>query len=549
MTNRLRLHSWPSILIASTVILLAAPVRAQAPEPGVFSEVIDVRVVNLEVVVTEKGTRVTGLQPEDFLLTVDGEEVPIEYFTEVHGGTAVVRGDEVSQSTVPALAPGQPVGTSYLLFIDDYFSTAPQRNQVLRRMIEQLPHLAPEDRMAVVAYDGKHVEMLTTWSQSVETLTRVLEGALDRPSFGLRVMNELRSFDELRRTGFYFPPREGLDTQLDLEEEQQAAMIAVRVERAVLAVAASLRGFANPPGRKVLLMMAGGWPYNPAQWVVNDPQRPIFSHLDDGENLYRPLVDTANRLSYTVYPIDVPGWRHAVTSVEHTTIAEAEYDRSLILDRDHEERNTLLRLADETGGRALMGGARGDAFARVVEDTRSYYWIGFTPTWQGDDQSHKLEIRTHRKGLKVRSRQSFSDLSRRSEVSMMVESSLLFGNPPGSATIAAEVGPGKRAGWGKVNVPLKIHVPLRALTFLPHREGYTAEAELRVAVLDQAGNTAEIPVIPLSITLDALPEEGKLGSYETHLRIRKQPHDLVVSLYDNASGTILATKLSVDPKS
>ncbi len=554
-TNRLRFQSWSYIFIAAIAILLAAPVRAQAPEPGVFAEVIDVRVVNLEVVVTERGgTRVSGLNSEDFLLTVDGEEVPIEYFTEVHGGTAVMRGDEVSQSTVPALAPGQPVGTSYLLFIDDYFSTAPQRNLVLRRMIEQLPHLAPEDRMAVVAYNGKNVEMLSTWSQSVETLIRVLERALERPSYGLRVRNELRSFDDLRRQGFYptrstLGTRDTLDTQLSIEEEQQAAMVAVRVERVVLAVAAALRGFANPPGRKCLMLMSGGWPYNPAEWVVSDPQRPILSHLGYGENLYQVLVDTANRLSYTVYPIDVPGWRNAVTSVEHTTVVEADFDRNLLLDRDHGERVTLLRLAGETGGKALLGGARGDAFARVVEDTRSYYWIGFTPTWQGDDRSHEVVVKTHRKGLKVRSRRSFSDLSRSSEVSMMVESSLLFGNPPGSATLAAEVGAGKRAGWGKVEVPLKIRVPLSALTFLPHREGYTAEAELRVAVLDQAGNTADMPVIPLSITLDELPEEGKLGSYQTSLKIRKQPHDMVVSLYDNASGAILATKLTVDPNS
>ncbi|MCP4658911.1 MAG: VWA domain-containing protein [bacterium] len=547
MTTRLRFKSRPCFLIASTAILLAAPVRAQAPEPGVFGEVIDVRVVNLEVVVTEKGTRVTGLSPDEFLLTVDGEEVPIEYFTEVHGGTAVVRGDE-AQGTVPALAPGRPVGTSYLLFIDDYFSIPPQRNQVLRRMIDQLPHLAPEDRLAVVAFNGKKLEMLSTWSQSVETLTRVLQGALDRPAFGLRVTAELRTYDELRRQNF-LPSPDRVDNQLNIEEQQQADMLASRVDRVVLAAAAALRGFANPPGRKVLLLMSGGWPYNPALWVVADPERAVLSDIHYGERLYRPLVDTANRLSYTVYPIDVPGWRDSVAGAEFATFDEAAGERRLLFDRDHQARSSLGLLADETGGKALLGGARAHALAQVVEDTRSYYWIGFTPTWQGDDASHKVVIKTRRKGLKVRSRQGFSDLSRQTEVSMMVESSLLFGNPPSSSLLAAEVGPGKRAGWGKVWVQLKIHVPLSALTFLPHREGYTAEAELRVAVLDQAGNTAEIPIIPLSITLEELPEEGRLGSYETSLKIRKQPHDMVVSLYDNASGTILATKLTVDPSS
>ena len=37
-------------------------------------------------------------------------------------------------------------------------------------------------------------------------------------------------------------------------------------------------------------------------------------------------------------------------------------------------------------------------------------------------------------GLKVRSRDGFSDLSRETEVTMMVESDLLFGDPPGAAS-------------------------------------------------------------------------------------------------------------------
>jgi hypothetical protein len=41
--------------------------------------------VNIEVVVTDRDeVRVTGLRPQDFLLLVDGLEVPIEDFTEVH---------------------------------------------------------------------------------------------------------------------------------------------------------------------------------------------------------------------------------------------------------------------------------------------------------------------------------------------------------------------------------------------------------------------------------------------------------------------------------
>ena len=59
-------------------------------DPGVFEEVIDVRVIHVETVVTRRGEPVHGLDADDFVLEVDGEPVPIEYFTEVRGGLSLV---------------------------------------------------------------------------------------------------------------------------------------------------------------------------------------------------------------------------------------------------------------------------------------------------------------------------------------------------------------------------------------------------------------------------------------------------------------------------
>ena len=166
MPLRLPRPSVSSLLAFALLFSLStsAPSFGQEVVPDVFGDVIDVRVVNLEVVVTEKGVRVQGLGPDDFILTVDGQETPIEYFTEVVGGTAVLPEADSAGGTVPALAPGEDVGTSYLVFIDEFFARPDDRNRLLTRMIEQLPNLSLDDRMAVVAYNGKKVDMLSTWS-------------------------------------------------------------------------------------------------------------------------------------------------------------------------------------------------------------------------------------------------------------------------------------------------------------------------------------------------------------------------------------------------
>src|SRR5262249_15322984 len=146
-------------------LALAGLAAAQAPKPApaptdpqsLFGEQIEVRVINVEVVVTNKqGERVPDLKPEDLRLKVDGKVVPIQYFTEVRGGQAVAPqgGERAPVPGLPALAPGSPVGTSYLVFIDDLFSLAPRRNEALKALKDSISRLGPEDRMAIVAYDG-----------------------------------------------------------------------------------------------------------------------------------------------------------------------------------------------------------------------------------------------------------------------------------------------------------------------------------------------------------------------------------------------------------
>lgn len=488
------------------------------------------------------------------MLLVDNQEVPIEYFTEVLGGTAVERGDAASIGTLPALAPGAPVSTSYLVFIDEFFTVIPERNRVIKKMIEQLPVMSPEDRMAIVAFDGRQLEMLSTWSQSIPELTRALEGALERPAFGLRRLAEFRNFETTRR--LYNDRVNQLSAlgrrttlgDLDIEEEQEAERVARQVRRITLAAASAMRGFANPPGRKVMLLMAGGWPYNPAVWVTGDLALGGFSTtVPYGDELYEPLVNTANRLSYTIYPVDVENRISEISDVE-LGVNDAQLNRDIYFDRRQEERTSLNFLAEDTGGSSILGPARYSALERAASDTRTYYWIGFTPQWKGDDASHRVRLKAREKGLKVRSREGFSDLSRQTEVSMMVESSLLFGGSPTSGTLYAETGEGKKSGRGKVQIPLSVIVPVSELTFLPYEGQYVAEVELRVAVQDEDGNMSEVPVMPIAIALEAPPQEGELRRYDTELRMRRKKHDLVVSLYDNASGKILATRLEVDPR-
>lgn len=211
------------------------------------------------------------------------------------------------------------VGRSYLVFIDETLCLAVQRDLVLWEIERDLDRLDPEDQMAVVAFDGARVHRLADWTGDREVLAAAFAEARKRPA------------------------GEGVSRSA-MDEAAEA-----------------LRSLAPPPGRRAMLVLSGGWPAEPSLELVRD----------------------ANRLGYTLYPVDVPS-----------------------LGREQVPEDMLQALADATGGRAALNANRLDALERAEEDTRSYYLLSFSPSWQGD---HRIELEVRRPGLDVRSREGVSD--------------------------------------------------------------------------------------------------------------------------------------------
>lgn len=526
-----------SVPAAFALVFIGATLKGQDAS-SLFSEVIDVRVVNLEVVVTDKdGARIAGLSPEDFSVSVDGQTVDVEYFTEVREGAAVERDDVSDPPSVPTVSPGGAVGTSFLVFVDEYLSLARDRDRTLDRLIAELTLLGRGDRMAVVAFDGKKLEMLADWTSSVTELARVLEGAKERPTFGLNREARLKM------------SREDGEVRA-LEKLYEARRVETELERVTLAATTALRSFARPSGRRAMLLLAGGWPYNPRDLVESDLDRPdLWSPLGYGPYLYRTLYDTANRLSYTLYPVDVRGFRPGPGSgIEHRSPAAAGQAMRLDSSRERSENALLSLLASQTGGRAMIDRQNENALALAIEDTRSYYWLGFSPSWREADRRRAVEVRTRDPNLRVRTRRSLSDLSRATEVTMLVESALLFGNPPGPHLLEVEVGAAERSGRGKVKVPIVLRIPLEALTFLPHSSGWFCDAELRVAVEDKDGYRNEIEAVPVKLGFASTPPREGIGTFKTSVQLRRKKHDAVVSIYDKSSGAIVWTRVEIDPR-
>ena len=509
---------------AATLLLAALPGAAQeSPIPDLFADVIDVRVVNVEVVVTDrKGNRIRGLKASDFELRVDGEPVPIDYFTEIDDGRALATADQRVDG-VPALLAGEPVGTNYLIFIDDLHAIQQRRNRVLKRLGQDLSHLGPADRAAVVAFDGHNLARYTDWTNSGDEIEAALLRARKRTPNGLLYVSGMggERGDKTRRS--------------------------------VMAAAGAMRSFANAPGRKVMLLLIEGWATVSDSWNFGS----AYAAASAGatlDRLYGPLVSAANLVGYSLYPIDLPGFlgKDLPMSGFGATGASPAFTGpvggyAMWMDvPEHRFHDVLRFLADETGGLPMINSFSNKALAEATEDTRSYYWLGFEPPRDEDDRVHDLGIRLpgHR-GLRVRSRENYLDMSRSAEVSMLVEGGLLFGGSPGTESLKVDFGTPRKAGFRRISVPMKVTIPLDEVELLPMDGQWINEFEFRIRLMNRFGDQAAPPAAKVAVAIPNEPLPGDRFVFETDLMIHKREHRYVAAIYDPLAGELLSTSGTV----
>jgi VWFA-related protein len=538
--RRLTIRIVSGLGLIAGLMLGAAAIAAQEPSPSLpaaeFGASIDVRAVNVEVVVTDRsGKRVQGLKAADFRLRVDGRQIPVDGFTEVVDGQTFSPVAEPAPSPAPFSTSGaappaapptaSPVGTSYLVFVDDTFAIGADRELMLKRLQEDLP-VGPADRMAIVAFDGRKLDLLKDWTGDREALIQTLREIRNRKSYGIdRLVQRARAGD-----GDSLGVGESEDLLLSTQSAAQAA-------------AGAMRGMSLPPGRKILLLISGGWASLPQRPLLGFPDTsevaafsklPSVANLASPAQLFEPVTGTANLLGYTIYPVLLP--QHRVTAAWDDVLAAAPAaigDLGFISTPWERDVNAAMGyIADETGGRVLFNTLRTSVFTRVREDTRSYYELGFTPEWHADGGNHRITVDVLRPGLEARNRSSFADLSKGEMAGLKRDSLLLFGITPQAVILQVEAGTPKRAGIGLIEVPITLVIPVRVLKPRAVEGGYVLRGRLSVNIVDQGGGTTQMRDVPVMLKLPIAPREEDFARYHTTFKLRRAEQTLTFALLD-----------------
>lgn len=526
-----------NILKILLCLVALLPAFAQDVNNLTYQDAMEVRIIRVEAVVTDKdGERVKGLDQDAFRLLVNDEPTTLAYFREVddfvYDGSVQDLPAGI-ESLDPMDDPAAHEGVSYLVFFDDYFTKRNFRQSLIDRIEMQLNLMRPQDEMAIVRFDGTRLHALTQWTQSQDVLRNALR-EIRRTKPG-----------ELRREARLSTPSQNLSFIKSTDNYHSAMQIlSSQIKEAVSAAAVSMRSISDPRGRKVMMLATTGWPHR----LARDPQNPTstvsLEHRFLGQELLAPLYDTANLLSYTIYPlqVDTPGSSSSASNLSY----ESEFSPfANSYDINYE---SLSLLAEETGGRLIHNaGSKRTPFEEVVNDTTSYYVLAFyVPDGVEVGERQAIEIEMLDDDLKVRHREHYKIQAEAVESRMEIEAALLLNQPRLDMSIHLAA---PERGWTTMKQTFWLKIPADQLAIKATADGqYRADVDLRIMVEDKRGDRSPLSEIPLSFVVKERPEEGKFFVYNATLKLRKVKHNLVFTVTDRNGDAALMLNVPYDPE-
>jgi hypothetical protein len=232
--------------IAVLLALSARPevARAQAGSEG-FTERVEVRVMDLDVVVTDRdGRPVRDLKRGDFTVRLGGKVVPIDYFARVDAGAiqapdlATVSPEQVIEA--PSGAEQAYLPRHFLIYADLGRLSPDWKRRALGPLRDFVVRLGPHDLGRVVIFDGRS-KVLTEWTSKKESLLSALS-AIEKVVGMSRLISERQAIYDIEHPPGITPPqrqryREFVVAQYTAQERAATGLLLEDVEAGVAALA------------------------------------------------------------------------------------------------------------------------------------------------------------------------------------------------------------------------------------------------------------------------------------------------------------------------
>jgi len=530
------------------------------------------RAVVLDVVVKDRhGKPVEDLRREDFMVRDNGHEQRIALFAMETGQPASTGAS--TAASAPLTFTNKPPATRTTAFLFDELNTQLADQQLAKKDFLHYLHGVPPDERVAVFVLGDSLTLLHDFSQDMPSLLAAMNRHVVRGSpeaaaeaAPAPTSNSLAGDSATTDQWDAF-----LASSTEPYTNYSETVRATRTAAALETIAAHLQGL---PGRKTLIWISSGFPIQLGLDATVDSMPQSNPNARNGasakgrgrgavargaagggatgaNNNATALSNTAsstlpgmdvsfdndvvravralNEADVAVYPVNAKGL---------TVAAPFEADRASIGRRNRLpkpdstdfDQETLLRLADETGGRAFYNiNDLGNAFREAADDARvSYSVVYYAPANDLDGTWHKIEVAVQRPGVTLRYRPGYV-AARQPAVTLSLADAV--NNPVTLTGIGFTAHLDPTDGGYK----LSVNVDARNLT-LEQKDGkWTGQMQFLVVV----GKTEQLTTVPLSFS-DAMFHQIQDHGLTLGARVKAPPGTKGFSLgfRDVPSGSI-----------
>ena len=500
------------LIVALLLITLPVfPQQQQPQQPTFFSETIEVRVINIDVVVTDKaGHPVTGLTKDDFALFENGKPQPISNFLEMRPENSPVPPPPgAPKPAEPAAPPPDTRARNFVVFLDTTTIHPFTRDRIftpLERFLHRVTRAG--DHVMIVSWNpGLKVDL--EFTNDVTAATKTLGRLIGTTTQALSTKFDLEMTE--RRIS-ELPADYALAGQkADIAEAiREAEMYANKVQfqqsqrvEALKSVLASLRGIG---GRNALVLFTDQLSTNPALPAFEFIERVKEQFANSGSylgrvaaqrytdtTLVKEIADVANSSGITLYPVSAGGLGIDMASISAENRGTYTASTSEMTHSD-DALLAMHQIAAATGGKALTSSNNFDlAFDTMTQDMLSYYSLGYHTEGQRQDAVRSISVKLHKKGYSVRSRETFIERSLNSEMQDAVAANLLYPIAKNDLNVSMATGGDKAPSPDQhVVVPVVIRIPTSNLTLIPDGTDLVGQFSSYTAFMRRDGRVSEV---------------------------------------------------------
>lgn len=438
---------------------------------------MEIHIVNVDVIVTDgDGKRVRGLTRQDFEIYEDGQLQPLSHFAEYRGGATSSLTPEAAE-TLGEKPLDQPSQRRTMVIFIEMFKLPGFRVDPFIASVKDLVRSSVRsgDSVSLVTFARSAQVRIAATSdlalveRHLDEIRRECIGPVyDRATTAASEAAEVRAFEA---EGAAMLAARGLQASRPSEDDiaihaARIHTVEARVEmnRRVATINALLHGMAGIEGKKMLLLASHrlgeyvGAEYYYAAGISNSNIPTSERSELDNRQAVRSIIANANASGVTVYPVYPTGLDYTPADPGMPDVSRAVLLNEMVM---------LREIADKTGGVTSYGTANtASLMSRVAEDLSDYYSLAYRATARNKDAARQIVVKMKDRKLTVRARREFVEKTDDTRMRDRVLAALHDATTGSSFQLGAELGKPMKISRKTQTAPLKVRIPIKALTLL-----------------------------------------------------------------------------------